>query len=286
MALATAAIIVFVFAHTSAWAQEEGEEDKYRWFFTTELAAVWTSGNSKSNTLGLAATARREWPKHVLRFALGGTQTESSIRTRTAVGTGQDDFQLFEETTTEKTAELFYARGRYDYKFSKRFVVFGGVDWLRNRFAGIDSRFLLAGGAGNTWSDRDDFKFDTNYGVTYTFEEEVVSNPFLSSNFPGLRLSYDLWWQITKTTEFVSILITDWNLDNTSDVRIDFLNELPITIAGQLKFKPAFQIFWRNDPALTEVDLTAPDGSPTGIKVFTPLEELDTLFTISLVWKR
>ena len=234
----------------------------------------------------MAATARREWPKHQLRFALGGTQTESSLRKRTAVGTGQDDFQLFEETVTEKTAELFYARGRYDYKFSKRFVVFGGMDWMRNRFAGIDSRFLMAVGAGNTWSDRDDLKFNTNYGVTYTFEEDVVSNPFLNANFPGLRFSYDLWWQITKTTEFASVLITDWNLDNTNDIRVDFLNELPITIVGQLKFKPALQVFWRNDPALAEVDLTAPDGTPTDSKVVVPLEELDTLFTISLVWQR
>ena len=247
---------------------------------------MWTSGNSKSNTFGLAATARREWPKHELRFALGGTQTESSLKTRTAVGTGQDDFQLYEEKVTEKTAEIFYARGRYDYKFSKRFVFFGGVDWMRNRFAGIESRFLTAVGAGNTWSDRDDLKFNTNYGVTYTFEEEVVSNPFHNANFPGLRLAYDLWWQMTKTTEFVSIFIADWNFDNTSDVRIDFLNELPVTIAGQLKFKPALQIFWRNDPALAEVALTAPDGSPTDEKVFTPLDELDTLFTVSLVWKR
>jgi putative salt-induced outer membrane protein len=282
---AVATILICVVFAASVWAQDD-EKDKYRWFFTTELSAVWTSGNSESNTFGLGATARRVWPKQELRFALGGTQTESTLKTRSAVGTSQDDFQLIEKKATEKTAELYYARGRYDYKVSTRFLIFGGMDWMRNQFAGIDSRFLMALGAGNTWANREDLKFNTDYGVTYTFEQEVVENPFLKTNFPGLRFAYDFWWQMTKTTEFKSVFITDWNLDNTSDVRVDFLNELPISITGTLKFKPALQIFWRNDPALADVDLTAPGGTPTGEKVLVPLEKLDTLFTISLVWQR
>ena len=54
-----------------------------------------------------------------------------------------------EESFTEKTAEFYFARGRYDYDFTRRFYGFGGVDWLRNQFSGIDSRFLIAIGAGN-----------------------------------------------------------------------------------------------------------------------------------------
>ena len=47
----------------TAQAQDERE---LGWFLTGEVTGVWTSGNSESNTLGLAATVRREG--HALTF--------------------------------------------------------------------------------------------------------------------------------------------------------------------------------------------------------------------------
>jgi putative salt-induced outer membrane protein YdiY len=261
------------------------DEKKLGWFSTAEFTAIWTGGNSESSTFGLTGTLHRAWTKSDFKFRLGGTQTQSTLKTRTAVGTSTTDFQVIEEKTTEKTAEYYFARARYDYEVSKHFLVFGGVDWLRNTFSGIDSRFLLAAGAGNIVVDREAFRLGTDYGVTYTFEEDVVDNPFLKNNFPGVRFGYDLWWRLSSTTEFISDFILDWNLDNTDDVRIDFTNSLPIAISEKLAFKPAFKMLWRNDPALTTVSLFASDGTPTGETVAIPLEELDTVATIALVMK-
>ncbi len=199
------------------------------------------------------------------------------------MGSSVDDFVIEETKVTEKTAEIFFAGGRYDYNITKRLFAFGGAHWLRNRFSGIESRFLIAAGAGNTWVDREDMTFTTDYGVTYTFEEEVVENPFLKTNFPGIRLGYDFLWKMTKSTEFISDFIMDWNLDNTEDVRIAFKNELPVSISSHLKLKPAVTLLWRNQPALTEVDLYDNTGTPTGDKVFVPLEDLDVLTTVALV---
>jgi putative salt-induced outer membrane protein YdiY len=271
-------------AASPALAQDGEDERKLGWFLTTEFTAVWTGGNSESSTFGLGFTARRLWERSELRFDAGGTQTESTLKTRTAVGT-LDDFEVREEKNTEKTAELFYARGRYDYNISQRVFAFGGADWLRNTFAGIDSRFLIAAGLGNTWADRDQIRFKTDYSATVTFQEDVVDNPFTNNSFPGVRLGYDLWWMLTGTTEFESVLIVDWNLDNTDDLRADFTNALPISISETLQFKPALQLLWRNDPSLTEVALVTPGGDPTGDTVLAPLEKLDTLFTVALVLK-
>jgi putative salt-induced outer membrane protein YdiY len=282
LALAAAFLAVTLLA-TSVLAQDDEEEKKYGWFFSADLAWVMTSGNAEANTLGFGGTVRRVWESSVLKIDAGGMQTESSIKTRTAVGTSVDDFVVEETKVTEKTAEIFFAGGRYDYNISKRFFTFGGAHWLRNRFSGIESRFLIAGGAGNTWVDREDMKFTTDYGVTYTFEEDVVENPFLKTNFPGIRLGYDFLWKMTKTTEFISDFIMDWNLDNTEDVRIAFKNELPVSISSHLKLKPAVTLLWRNQPALTEVDLYDNTGTPTGDKVFVPLEDLDVLTTVALV---
>jgi len=277
-------LLAFLFLVLSNNIYSQDEEKKLGWFFEAELAGLWTGGNAESFTVGLGTTLKRIWTNSELRFDAGGTQTESSITTRNAIG-NTSNFEVKEERNTEKTAELFFARGRYDYKFSKFFYALGGIDWLRNKFAGIDSRFLVGAGVGNIWVDNDDTRFKTDYSFTYTFQSDVVENPFVKNNFPGLRFSYDFWHNLTTSTDFESILIVDWNLDNTKDVRMDFYNALPITISEMFTLKPSLQLLWRNDPSLTEVDLFAPDGTPVGEMVLVPLKNLDSLFSLTLVVK-
>jgi hypothetical protein len=261
------------------------EEKALGWFFEAEFASVTTTGNSESRTLSLGSTLRRVSDRNELRFDGGGLRSQSSLITRRATGTSQDDFQLETEKNTEKTAEAFYFRGRDNVQFSKRFYAFGGVDWLRNTFAGIDSRFLMAIGAGNSWADNKKVRFNTDYAFSYTFESEVVTNPFTNQNFPGIRLAYGLWTQLTGSTEFTSKLVSDFNLDNTDDIRLDFENALPISISKTLFLKPAWRLLWRNDPALTSVPLYTPGGMDTGNSVLVPLEKTDNFFTVSLVVK-
>jgi putative salt-induced outer membrane protein YdiY len=259
------------------------DEKETGWSFTADLTSVWTAGNSESNTFGTKGTLTRNWTKSVLKLEAGGTQTKSSLKTRTAVGASQMDFIVEETKATEKTAELYFGTARYDHSLHKRFLLYGGVDWLRNIFAGIDSRFLIAAGAGNTWKDNKKVRFLTDYSFTYTFQEEVVKNPITKNEFPGLRLGYDFWWNVSTSTDFTSVFISDWNLDNTDDIRIDLLFTLPVSINEKLALKPAFRMLWRNDPALTEVPLFSTTGTDTGEVVLVPLDKLDTIFTLALV---
>lgn len=278
-----APLILILAATSSAFAQDD--ERELGWAFEAELGSLWTGGNQETFTLALDGKLEYTWPVSRFRFRAGGFTTESSLTATTAVGTGQDDFQLFEETSTEKTAETFYSRARYDYNVSERFYLVGGADWLRNTFAGIDSRFLVAAGAGNQWVDSDRVKFETDYALTYTFEQEVVANPFTESSFPGLRLAYDFKWNLTASTNFESTLISDFNLDNTDDIRLDWYNGLPIDISSVLALKPSIRLLWRNDPALQEVPLLdSPGGAQSGT-VLTPLQELDSYFNVSLIFK-
>ena len=280
----TLTVSAALFPMLVAPAVAQDEERELGWAFTAELGSLWTGGNQETFTLAMDGTLEYTWPKSRFRFEGGGFSSESSLTTTTAVGTGQDDFQLFEETVTEKTAEAYYSKARYDYNISEKFYLFGGVDWLRNTFAGIDSRFLTSAGAGNLWVDNGKIRFSTDYSVTYTFEEEVVTNPFTNSNFPGLRFAYDFDWQLTVSTKFESELVSDFNLDNTDDIRVNWYNGLPIDISSVLAFKPSIRLMWRNDPALQEVPLFDAGGNPIG-NVFTPLQELDTFFNLSLIFK-
>lgn len=277
-ALAGLAALLVAGLADSSGAQDEKETG---WFFTADLTAVWTGGNSESNTFGTKGTLLRVWPKSTLKLEGGGTQTQSTLKTLTARGTASD-YVIDELKVTEKTAELFFATGRFDHQVHKRFLVFGGVDWLRNTFAGIDSRFLIAAGAGNTWTDNEKTRFITDYSFTYTFQEEVVKNPITKNEFPGLRLGYDFWWKVSESTDFTSVFTGDFNLDNTDDIRLDVRFGLPVSISDKLALKPGYRVLWRNDPALTEVPLFT-GGADTGEVVLEPLDELDTIFTLALV---
>ena len=159
----------------------------------------------------------------------------------------------------------------------------GGIDWLRNTFSGIDSRFLLGLGAGHFWINRKQTKFETTAGFTYTFESEVVENPFNTGKFPGLRLSYFYESQVTSSTKARSRLAADWNLDNTSDLRLDWTNSITVSIAKMLALKPSLKLLWRNDPSLKSIPLQDSDGNDTGAMVVVPLKKLDTFFTLALV---
>lgn len=277
----TAVILLPAFVRPSA-AQEERE---LGWAFEAELGAVWTGGNQDTYTFSLDGKVEYVWPLSRFRLSGGGLNTESTLTTTIAVGTGQDDFELQQDRRTETTAEAYYSRARYDYTVSEHFFLVGGADWLRNTFAGIDSRFLLAAGAGNQWADTDRIRFETDYALTYTFEEEVVANPFTESNFAGLRLAYELLWNLTASTNFESTLIGDWNLDNTDDIRVDWYNALPISITSVLALKPSLRLLWRNDPALQEVPLFDAPGGTEGGTVLAPLEKLDTFFNIALLFR-
>jgi hypothetical protein len=277
-----------------ATAQLEAQDERaLGWFFTTEFTAVWTAGNSVTNTFGLDAKARRVWDRTELTLSGGGLRSENTKRTLTAVGTA-DDFVVEETKDREKTAESFYARGRMDYSLSPRFFTFGGADWQRNTFAGIDSRTLFALGAGNSWIENDQVRFKTDYSFTYTFQQDVVENPFFKTNFPGVRLQYDLGWKPTASTEFTSVFIGDWmfskdpdapanDLEEGQDLRVDWTNALSVSISSKLALKPSWQLLWRNDPALTEVPLFDATGAPAGQDVTVPLQRLDSIFKLALV---
>jgi hypothetical protein len=281
--ISCALVLLLVATATSSLAQDD--DKKLGWSFEAELAAIWAGGNSEASTYGVEATGRRVWERSMLKLVAGGAQTQTSLTTRTAVGTSQEDYTLTVDKRTEKTAEFFYGRARFDRSVSKQFHFVAGVDWLRNTFAGIDSRTLVGLGAANIWRDTDALSFETNYAFTYTFQQEVVENPFTKNEFPGVRVGYNLEWQLTDSTRWLSTIAIDWNLDNTDDVRINASNSLPVSISERLQLKPSLQLLWRNDPALASVDLQSPGGGSSGTSVLVPLDELDTLFTMALVVK-
>ena len=254
------------------------------WYFDADVGGVWTSGNAESSALGAAAELRRVYDRWHFLGRGSASQTQTTTITRTATGT-EDSFSVDENRETEKSAEFISLGTAAAYDVSEHFFLDGSLSWLRNRPSGIENRTLLALGAGNTWRDTDDSSFKTFYNFTYTYQEDVVENPGASKDFPGLRLGYLFEQKLTESTRLESDLVADWNLDNTDDIRVDWYNALPVSINSRLELKPALRLMWRNEPSLEELTLFDGGGVDTGNKVLSPLDELDTIFTLALVVK-
>lgn len=265
-------------------AQEEEEVDQatLRWVFKGDFSAVFARGNAESATFGIGASARRKWERDALKFEAGWIRISTGTIMRRAVG-AEGDFTVERDVNTETTAENLFARGRYDRRFSDRWFGYTAADWTRNTFAGIESRLVAALGAGTHWIDTDRTSFSTDYAVTWTFQEDVVENPDIATNFGGLRLGYDFRRDLTSTTEFTSRLVFDQNLDETEDRRVEWGNSLTVDINDVIALKPSLLLQWRNLPSLGEVPLFTPGGVDTGNTVLAPLEKLDTTFTLALV---
>jgi putative salt-induced outer membrane protein YdiY len=211
---------------------------------------------------------------------VGGIRGETSTTARTATGT-PGSFTVSETSTSQLTAESYFARGRYDRSLGPAFL-FGGTGWERNTFAGVQNRYSFVAGVGRTWIDTDAGRFKTDVGATYTIQKDVDPAPGADDSFAGVRASIDAMRQITEGTQYTSTLVTDLNAEETEDLRADWINSLSFTLSQRLAFKTSLQLLFDNQPSLLQVPLFDAGGSPNGT-VLTAGDKVDSVLTVTLV---
>lgn len=278
-------LLALILAPPVVRAQDETDDDPPSgWSGSAELTFVDTGGNSETTTLGFGASLLHAWENARLTLETTGLRAESGATTRRAVGT-PGDFQIIERSTTQVTAENYLVRAGYDRDVREDFFWFSGLTWERNDFAGFSSRLSGVGGVGNRWIDRADSHWKTTYGLTWTSQDDLVEDPSVSNEFAGLRLTSDYGRRLTATTDWASLLVIDQSLDDTGDLRADLTYSLAVSLSERLALKVSLQLLWDNQPALGEIDLEAPDGTPTGDVVTYELDDLDTVLRTALVVK-
>ena len=249
-------------------------------YANADLSYVLTSGNSSSSSLGFKGDVTRRWAKHALGFATGGIRASSSTDLRYAVGT-PDDFEVQSpDADAETTAESYYGRGRYDYKLSDRLFYTAGAGWERNRFSGIENRWLVDTGVGYIFINNERTSFRGMAGITYTNEEYTVEDD-RDGSFVGARLGWDFRQKLFESTTFTHTLLADENLEDTDDLRVDAQFGLHVAMSSTLGLKVNWRLRWDNSPARSEVPLIWAGGPST---VLAPYKELDQGFSVSLVF--
>ena len=249
-------------------------------YANADLSYVLTSGNSTANSLGFKGDGTHRWTKHSIGFAAGGLRASSSPDLRYAVGTPEDFEVVIPEAET--TAEAYYGRGRYDYKLSDRLFYTAGAGWERNRFSGIDNRWVADTGIGYIFLNNERTSFRGTAGATWTNEDYTIEDG-RDGSFFGARLGWDFRQKLFENTTFTHSLIADENLEETDDLRVDAQFGLHVAMSSTLGLKVNWRLLWDNLPALSEVPLVGSGGVPTGLTVVAPYKELDQGFSVSLV---
>jgi putative salt-induced outer membrane protein YdiY len=250
-------------------------------YANADLSYVMTSGNSSTSSLGFKGDITRRFTRHSIGFAAGGIRTSSSPDARVAIGT-PDDFEV-RIPDAEPTAAAYYARGRYDFKLSERLFYTAGAGWERNRFSGIENRWVVDTGLGYVFVDTGRTLFRGAAALTYTNEGFTVDSG-ADGSFIGGRVGWDFRHKLFATTTFTHALIFDQSFEDGSDSRFDAQFGLHVAMNAKLGLKVNWRILYENQPAFAEVPLFTPGGASTGLTVLAPYKKTDQGLSVSLVF--
>lgn len=278
----TAVFVALAFTASPAVAQDD-DEKPVGWFYTAELGFTLAGGNASTNSLSFGGSIRYEWDNATWLIEGAGLRAEQTRRTRIAVGTDPTSFTVVESSDSELTAESYLAGTRYDRMLGGNWFAYASGAWLRNTFAGIDSRWTLGTGVGNAWVDNDRTRFKTDYGLTYTNQTDVIPDPSVSDSYVGLGAAADFWYKVTPTTDFESRLNFITSFADSGNWRSNWLNSITVAMSEALALQASLLFQYNNVPALEAVSLDNPLGTPTGQTVAVELDKLDTFFTVGLV---
>jgi len=287
--IALLALCVSLLVPLAALAQETEEEKELGWFSVTDLSLVVTDGNSSTETFGLKNRLRREWSNARYTFRI------DAVRSNTAddpIAILRDpELPDYDIVTFDKTLDVenYFVENRYDRAITERFFWNAGLTWDRNKDAGIESRWIGFAGVGNIWWDREDLRFNTSYGLSYTSREEEGENPDKDDTFPGLRFNWEYENQWGKVTTFENNWTYNYNFSNSTDWNSDMTSSIRVDINSLLALRVSLRWLYNNLPALQDLDvfLEDDDGNLFGLPIVVqePKEKLDTIFSTSLVIK-
>lgn len=276
VAVGTAMVIAFL--ATSAAAQDE-EGLLGPWKATAEVSYVVTGGNTSTSAFSLGTTFTRKWTKDILTFKSYVLRSNATTFSRRAVGT-EDDYAVIEETTKALVAENYLLAGQYERRISKKLLGQVGLNWDRNRFAGVAGRTMVNAGFGYAWVEGKRTQVKTDAGLTYTLRKYLKRE---TTSFAGFRFNLFGEQKLSEKSSLTSQFIFDENLKNTKDWRYDWTTSLTASISKSLALKTSLRMVYTHVPALQSLALYDLAGEPTGLFVDVPLKHLDTFLTTSIV---
>lgn len=285
-AFLAAAVVV---AAPAAFGQEAGEEIAQRrtWTDQADLGLVYTKGNAANRTFSFDNVLTGSWEHSTFTLRAGMYEQTSKDRTRFAVGTGQEDFVegLLEEDSLD--ARRLYVFSDFRRDISERFFWQVGANWDKDVDAGIESRFVGYAGVGNVWWDGDDFRFSTDYAISYTTRQDQIEDPDVDGQFLGSRIAWNYLNRILDRSVLTNDMTFFLNVDVIEDYRFINTTALTASMSSRLSIRLSAEYRYSNLPALEEIDLyDAYPGLPGSSVIGTVAarkKKLDSIYRATIV---
>jgi len=200
------------------------EPPKSPWSGSLGLAFLSTTGNSRTQTLGLDLGAK--WASDPWGLEFVGKFLRSS-----------------KDGSTDAERSLAGVRGTRI--LDERWSLFAGVSGERDTFAGFDLRAIVEGGATYKFLLGPVHELAFDGGLTWTRENRVVGK---DRSFLGGLLGAAYKWTLSETAAFTEKFRFYPDFDETSAWRIASETALKASLTGRLALQLGYDVRYSNQP--------------------------------------
>lgn len=253
---------------------------KRAWTNSAELGLVMTTGNAQSNNLAVGDKFGYRWATAELTVEAAAVRVETTTR----LFTNTDGALTVAEVDTT-TTESFTLGGKYRHDISDRLFWYARAGWHRNRPTGIDARSAGGGGIGYRFLKDDRQVLQGEIGAEYTNEQLVDVQPDGSDSrsFASARAFLGYERKLGAASKLTGELEVFENLEDSDDLRARALVAVSASITDRVALKAGYTVLYDKQPATVAIpENNDTNGVPDPVAFF-ELDEIDTVFTASLV---
>jgi putative salt-induced outer membrane protein len=217
----------------ASYAEEETEVKDKKLKDEFEFALVNTTGNTEVTTLAAKNTLTYQFTEKWLgEWKIG---------------------VLYSESDDEVNAESYFTDLRLQYDINERFYSYGIGGWLKDRFAGFDSRYYIGPGVGYRFFGGPKHFLAGEAGVNYAHEEltDDSTNDFLEGRLFG---KYE--YAFTEKNKFSQSLEYLQGFDDLDHYKINSETALIAALNSYLALKISYIINYNNQPSSDTPDRT------------------------------
>jgi putative salt-induced outer membrane protein len=208
-------------------------EEEKQWADQAELTFVDTGGNT--DVTSLAA-------KNLLKYSF----SEDLVGSWKLAA-------LYGKTDGVKTAENYATEFRMDYAYTDQIYLAGIGGWLKDKFAGIDSRYYIGPAIGYKYLTGPKHFVTGEAGLNYVMEEytDDTDNSYLQGRLFGL---YE--YAFTKKNRFSQSLEFLYDFSDSDNYNINSETAVISALSDSFSLKASYLVKYDNEPVPATLDDT------------------------------
>lgn len=212
-----AAVLAISCAHIAA-AADDGLKGR------AEASYVHTSGNTDTQTL--AAQIKGGYEAGANRYFIRGAA-------------------MYGKTDGEETSNRWLADGRYERGITERFFAFLEASYLKDKFAGFDSKIQAGPGLGYDVIKTDRQLLKVLLSILYTWDNYTDGT---DDEYATGKAAGDYAWQITENLAFKQYADYLVSLEDANVYFVNSLTGLEVKVNANISLGLSYLVSYQNEP--------------------------------------